>query len=184
MEQQPDVIECNPAPSGNGANAVRAAEGKREYEINAHNKQEYPPMHTAEHILNQTMVRMFGCPRSRNAHIERKKSKCDYQLSTCPTAEQVQAIEDRVNEVIGRQLDVTVEYVDREHLPPEVDLSKLPSDASEMLRLVRVGDYDVCACAGDHVTNTREIPRFKIISHDWNDGVWRLRFRLVEGERQ
>ena len=43
--------------------------------LNAHNKEEYPPMHTAEHILNQTMVRMFGCPRSRNAHIEKKKNK-------------------------------------------------------------------------------------------------------------
>ena len=148
--------------------------------LNEHNKQEYPPMHTAEHILNQTMVRMFGCPRSRNAHIERKKSKCDYLLDACPTEEQVQAIEDKVNEIIARHLDVTVEYADRDHLPPEVDLSKLPADASETLRLVRIGDYDICACAGDHVANTREIPRFKIISHDWNDGTWRVRFRLVE----
>ena len=137
-------------------------------------------MHTAEHILNQTMVRMFGCPRSRNAHIEKKKSKCDYQLPTAPTAEQVQAIEDKVNEVIGRQLDVTVEYVDRDHLPLEVDLSKLPADASETLRLVRIGDYDICACAGDHVVNTSEIPHFKIISHDFADGTWRVRFRLGE----
>ena len=30
--------------------------------LNAHNKEEYPPAHTAEHILNATMVRMFGCP--------------------------------------------------------------------------------------------------------------------------
>ena len=30
--------------------------------LNAHNKEEYPPMHTAEHILNGTMVRLFGCP--------------------------------------------------------------------------------------------------------------------------
>ena len=148
--------------------------------LNEHNKQEYPPMHTAEHILNQTIVRMFGCPRSRNAHIERKKSKCDYQLSTAPTPEQVQAIEDQVNAVIGSNLDVTIEYVDRDHIPPEVDLSKLPTDASETLRLVRIGDYDICACAGDHVANTREIPRFKIISHDFNEGTWRVRFRLVE----
>ena len=148
--------------------------------LNAHNKQEYPPMHTAEHILNQTMVRMFGCPRSRNAHIEKKKSKCDYLLPEAPTEEQVQAIEDKVNEVIDRHLDVKVEYVDRDHIPPEVDLSKLPTDASETLRLVRIGDYDICACAGDHVANTCEIPHFKIISHDWNEGTWRVRFRLVE----
>lgn len=47
---------------------------EQEIQLNEHNKTEYPPMHSAEHILNQTMVRMFGCPRSKNAHIERKKS--------------------------------------------------------------------------------------------------------------
>ena len=139
-------------------------------------------MHTAEHILNQTMVRMFGCPRSRNAHIERKKSKCDYQLAACPTEEQVQEIERRVNEVIQRHLDVTYEFVRRDEVPPEVDLGKLPNDASETLRLVRIGDYDLCACVGTHVANTAEIGQFKIISHDWNaeTGTWRMRFKLVE----
>ena len=153
---------------------------EQELILNAHNKQEYPPMHTAEHILNQTMVRMFGCPRSRNAHIERKKSKCDYLLSAAPSEEQVRELEERVNEVINRHLDVSVEYVDRQHVPPEVDLSKLPADASATLRLVRVGDYDVCACAGDHVKNTIEIAPFKILSHDYSDGRWRVRFKLLE----
>ena len=148
--------------------------------LNEHNKQEYPPMHTAEHILNATMVKMFGCPRSRNAHIERKKSKCDYLLQTCPTTEEVTAIENRVNEVIGQHLDVTIEYVDRDHIPAEVDLSKLPEDASETLRLVRIGDYDTCACVGAHVQNTSEIAPFKIISHDFTDGTWRVRFKLQE----
>ena len=148
--------------------------------LNAHNKEEYPPMHTAEHILNQTMVRMFGCPRSRNAHIERKKSKCDYQLATPPSEEQVREIETRVNEVIRQGMPVRVEYVKRDEVPPEVDLSKLPEDASETLRLVRIGDYDICACAGNHVENTAEIGTFKIISHDFNEGTWRLRFKLIE----
>ena len=147
--------------------------------LNEHNKQEYPPMHTAEHILNATMVKMFGCTRSRNAHIERKKSKCDYQLAAAPTEAQIQEIEAHVNEVIGRNLDVTVEFVDRDHIPPEVDLSKLPADASETLRLIRIGDYDICACAGTHVQNTAEIGSFKIISHDYNDGTWRVRFKLL-----
>ena len=29
---------------------------EQEIQLNEHNKAEYPPMHTAEHILNQTMV--------------------------------------------------------------------------------------------------------------------------------
>lgn len=138
------------------------------------------PMHTAEHILNQTMVRMFGCERSHNAHIERKKSKCDYLLPQEPATEQIAEIEKRVNEVIAQGLPVTTEFCKRDEVPAEVDLGKLPADASDTLRLVRVGDYDVCACIGTHVENTREIGQFKIISHTWENGTLRLRFKLVK----
>ena len=148
--------------------------------LNDHNKNEYPPMHSAEHILNRTMVNMFGCERSKNAHIERKKSKCDYHLNAQPSPEQIAEIERRVNEVIASQVDVTIEFVDRDHIPADVDLSKLPDHASDTLRLVRIGNYDVCACIGTHVQNTREIAPFKIISSDWMDGVWRVRFKLLE----
>ena len=136
------------------------------------------PMHTVEHILNQTMVRMFGCERSRNAHIERKKSKCDYTLPCEPTAEQITEVENRVNEVIRQAHPITIEFVARENVPQEVDLGKLPADASETLRIVRVGDYDICACIGTHVENTSEIGTFKIISHSWENNTLRLRFKL------
>ena len=138
------------------------------------------PMHTTEHILNQTMIRLFGCERSRNAHIERKKSKCDYTLSTEPTAEQIAQIEEKVNEIITQNLPVTTEYCTRDNVPAGVDLGKLPDDASETLRIVRVGDYDTCACIGTHVENTSEIGTFKIISHTWENGTLRLRFKLLQ----
>ena len=135
-------------------------------------------MHTAEHILNATMVRLFGCPRSRNAHIERKKSKCDYLLEQAPTDAQVAEIERSVNEVIGRNLDVTIDFVPREEAAALVDLGKLPENVSETLRIVRVGDYDTCACIGAHVRNTAEIGTFKILSHDFADGRWRVRWKV------
>lgn len=147
--------------------------------LNQHNKLEHEPSHTCEHVLNATMVAMFGCPRSRNAHVERKKSKCDYLLDAEPSAETVAEIERKVNEVIASGLDVTVEFVTRDQAASIVDLSKLPEDASETLRIVRIGDYDACACIGSHVSNTSEIGQFKIISHSYADGVWRLRWKVV-----
>ncbi|MCC8153635.1 MAG: hypothetical protein LIP01_05110 [Tannerellaceae bacterium] len=147
--------------------------------LNEHNKREYPPMHTAEHILNQTMVRMFGCDRSKSSHIERKKSKCDYFLESEPTAEDIQKIENQVNEVIAGNHPVGISFVSIEEVPQGVDLNKLPIDVSETLRIVKVGDYDVCACIGTHVENTAEIGTFKIISYDYSDGRLRLRFKLV-----
>ncbi|WP_368107271.1 hypothetical protein [Bacteroides nordii] len=151
-------------------------------QLNDHNKQEYPPMHSVEHILNATMVKTFGCPRSRTAHIEKKKSKCDYELSSCPTDEQIQAVEDKVNEVINQHLPVTIEFMPKEEAKDIVDLSKLPEDASETLRIVHIGNYDACACIGLHVENTSEIDTFKIISHDYDEEkkVLRIRFKLIK----
>ena len=137
------------------------------------------PMHTVEHILNQTMIRLFGCERSRNAHIERKKSKCDYTLPSAPTEEQITAIEAQVNSVIAQNLPITIEFVTRDNVPASVDLGKLPADASETLRIVRIGDYDTCACIGTHVARTGEIGTFRIISHSYENGTLRLRFKLA-----
>ena len=147
--------------------------------LNDHNKQEYPPAHTAEHILNQTMVRMFGCSRSRVNHIERKKSKCNYDLPTGPSEEQIRQVEAEVNRIIQADLPITERYVTRDEVPSEIDLSKLPEDASETLRLVYVGDYDVCPCLGAHVGHTSEIGNFRISSTSYNDGNFRVVFRVT-----
>jgi misacylated tRNA(Ala) deacylase len=146
--------------------------------LNEAKKDYHRPMHTAEHILNQTMVRMFGCERSKNSHIERKKSKCDYFIDESPDQDKINEIEARVNAQIKRSLDIKIDFVNRKNVPAGVDLSKLPENASETLRIVYVGDYDVCACIGEHVNNTSEIGEFKIISSDYNEGRLRVRFKL------
>ncbi len=147
--------------------------------INQPKKDYNEPMHTCEHILNQTMVRMFCCGRSMNAHIERKKSKCDYILNEAPTEVQILELTERINEIIDLHLPVTIDFMPRKEAGKIVDLSKLPAEATDTLRIVRVGDYDACACIGQHVKNTSELGHFEIISHDYEDGRWRVRFKLV-----
>lgn len=154
-------------------------EKTEDIQLNEHNKEEHRPSHTAEHLLNQTMIRMFGCDRSKNAHIERKKSKINYPLPACPSAELIQQVEDRMNELIAADLPVTFEYVTRDTIPAEVTLDKLPEDASETLRLVRIGDYDLCACIGQHVQSTREIGSFRITSTSYKEGVFRIVFKVT-----
>ena len=146
--------------------------------LNEHNKDEHRPSHTAEHMLNQTMIRMFGCERSKNAHIERKKSKINYNLAECPTPEQVAEIEQRMNQLIAEDLPVTYEFVTRDNIPEGVVLDKLPEDASETLRIVRIGDYDICACIGNHVESTKEIGTFKITSTSYNNGSFRIVYKV------
>lgn len=148
-------------------------------QLNAHNKQEFPPMHTCEHIINRTMINLFGCGRAVSAHIERKKSKLDYAIPQPLSDEDITKIEETVNSVIAQHLDVTTEFITQKEAADRFDLKRLPENASNTVRIVKVGDYDECLCIGLHVQNTSEIGTFKIISHDYNDGILRIRFKLV-----
>ncbi|MBI5021667.1 MAG: hypothetical protein HZB59_09535 [Ignavibacteriales bacterium] len=141
-----------------------------------------PPMHSAEHIVNQTMVRMFNRGRSINAHIEKKKSRIDYNIDRDLTAEEKLEIEKRVNEIINSNLNVTEEFISREEAERMFNLNKLPDDAGERIRIIRIGDYDACPCSGPHVSNTSEIGNFKILSTSFENGFLRIRFKLDKTE--
>ena len=153
-----------------------------DYILNAHNKEEFPPAHTAEHLLNQTMIRMFGCERSTNAHIERKKSKISYVLDHKPSRHEERDIERKMNELIDEDLPVSFEFVNRDNVPEGVSLDRLPEDASETLRLVRIGDYDICPCIGKHVRSTSQFGRFEILGTNWDEvkHTFRIRFKIVQ----
>lgn len=152
-----------------------------EFDLNLHGKEEFPPAHTAEHLLNRTMIKMFGCERSCDAHIERKKSKMSYILDHKPTKREEKEIEKRVNELIEADMPVSFEYVNKNDIPDDVSLGKLPADAAEKIRLVRIGDYDVCPCIGKHVRSTSQIGRFELLGTNWDEvkHSFRIRFKVV-----
>ncbi|MBW2076629.1 MAG: hypothetical protein JRI71_03620 [Deltaproteobacteria bacterium] len=135
-------------------------------------------MHSAEHILNQTMDRMFGCGRCITAHIEPKKSKCDYSLSRTLTDREVQDVEVRVNEVIQADMAVREEFIARDEAGKHYNLARVPEDAGDSIRIVKIGDYDACPCIGPHVASTGEIGEFHIISVGFANGLLRIRYKL------
>jgi len=140
---------------------------------------EYDPrMHSAEHILNQTMVRMFDRGRAFSAHVEKKKSKCDYHFDRDLTPQEREELEHRVNEVIAADLPVREEHLTREEAGRSFNLSRLPGEAGETIRIIRIGDYDACPCSGEHVGHSGEIGGILIISTGHAEGVLRVRFRL------
>ncbi|HUW05054.1 MAG TPA: hypothetical protein VMW01_02230 [Williamwhitmania sp.] len=141
-----------------------------------------PQMHTAEHILNQTMVRMFGTSRSFSNHLERKKSKCDYHFTRPLTEQELAALEDKVNEIIAKNIPISEEFLPRAEAQSRFNLSRLPEEAGDEIRIVKVGSYDSCPCIGPHVANTSEIGQLRILSSDYTDGVLRIRFKLERPE--
>ena len=137
-------------------------------------------MHSAEHILNQTMIRIFKCGRCFSSHIERKKSKCDYHFHRTLGEAEIREIERRVNAIIQDDVDVTEEFVSRTEAEKQYDLARVPKDVNDDVRIVKIGAYDACPCIGPHVNSTKEIGGFKIISTNFENGVLRIRYKLTE----
>ena len=142
-------------------------------------KEYNPQMHSAEHILNRTMVRKFNCGRSFSAHIEKKKSKCDYHFDRDLTKKEVSEIEGKVNEIINSNLKISEEFININDAASRYDLSKLPESSGNEIRIIKIGNYDACPCIGQHVKSTREIGTFKITSTNYSDKVLRIRFILL-----
>lgn len=135
-------------------------------------------MHTAEHLLNGEIARRYACGRAFSAHVERTKSKLDYHLQSPLTEADLRSLEDYINKVIALDIEVTYEFITQAEAMQRFDLSRLPDGASDTVRVVRIGDYDQCLCAGAHVKSTSEIGHFRISSSRFQDGVQRIVFKL------
>lgn len=138
-----------------------------------------PRMHTTEHILNQTMVRLYGCGRCFSAHIEKKKSKCDYRFDRALGENELREIERIVHEIIAVDHPVTEDYLTREEAEHYFALERLPQNIGDKIRIIRVGDYDSCPCSGPHVRSTGQIGGFRIMSSSFEKGVLRIRYKLT-----
>jgi len=106
-----------------------------------------------------------------NFHLDRKPSRQDEKL-----------IEQEMNRLISEDLPVTFEFVSRDELPEGISLERLPDDASETIRLVRIGDYDVCPCIGKHVRSTAQIGSFEMLGTNWDEHEhsFRVRFKIIQ----
>jgi Ser-tRNA(Ala) deacylase AlaX len=145
---------------------------------NENPKEYYPPMHTAEHLLNGTMNKIYNCGRAFSAHIEKKKSKCDYKFDRNLTEEEIRKIEEIINQLIRDDLPVIEDFMTRKEAENKFNLERLPEEAGDTIRIIKIGDYDACPCSGVHVNSTSEIKSFRIVSTSHQDGALRIRFKI------
>lgn len=153
------------------------------------------PMHTAEHVLNSVIMHHFGSQRCFSTHINPKKSKVDFHFSRALTDDEARQIEADVNAVLARNLPVNEHFMPRTEAATLFNLDRLPESAGDTLRIICVGDptlltaprenpgsaglVDACPCIGQHVSHTNECGQFTLVSHEFNDGVLRVRFKVT-----
>ena len=141
--------------------------------------------HTSTHVLLGAIRRVLGGhiwqagaeKRPEIAHID----VTHYKL---PTPDEIRLIEKLANEIVSRNIQVEINWMDRGAAEKKygVRIYQGGMVPGKKLRILKIGDWDVEACGGTHVSNTGELMYIKITSVDKiHDGV--IRFNYVAGTR-
>ncbi len=114
--------------------------------------------HTGEHILSGLFHSLFGLDNV-GFHL----GKCDVTMDVSKplTKEELYRVERLANEIIYENVEVTTSFPTHEELLSLEYRSKL--DLTENVRIVKIGEYDSCACCAPHVARTGEIGLIKIL---------------------
>ncbi|MEM2953418.1 MAG: alanine--tRNA ligase [Candidatus Bathyarchaeia archaeon] len=134
--------------------------------------------HTATHIINSAARRVLG------QHVWQfgtqkgvEGSRLDISHYRRLTREEVQKIEVLANEAVLRNIPVEISWMPRAEAERLYGFRLYQGGAvpGKEIRVVKIGDWEVEACAGTHLRNTGEIGFIKIIhSERIQDGVERL----------
>lgn len=132
--------------------------------------------HTAEHILCGIIHRLFGLD---NVGFHLGEEEVTFDVSGVLDRAQLDRVEELANEAVFSNIEVETLFPTADELSAIEYRAKL--DITEGVRLVRIGDIDICACCAPHVARTGEIGIIKILDfmkHRGGTRIW-----MVAGRR-
>lgn len=114
--------------------------------------------HTAEHILSGLIHTYFGLD---NVGFHLGADYVTMDVSGVLERQDLDRIEDLANAVVFANVAVTSEFPTPDELPTMNYRAKL--DLTENVRIVRIGEFDACACCAPHVARSGECGLIKIL---------------------
>jgi len=136
--------------------------------------------HTSTHILNSSARGVLGSwIWQHSAFKEADHARLDITHHSSLTDQQVQDIENVANDIVAKDMSVTIENYDRGTAEQKYGFKIYQGGVVPVksVRIVSIEDFDVEACGGTHVKKTKEVELIKITkTKRIQDGVVRLEF--------
>jgi misacylated tRNA(Ala) deacylase len=137
-------------------------------------------MHTSQHLVSAIVSDLYGADTVGN-QIGSDKSRIDFKPLKLSMNE-INNLIDLANEYIAKDISVNISEANRSDLEgnPEIRSSmssglwKLLPKSVTRLRVISIGEIDVCPCAGTHVRSLKEIGRVEFVKRD-NKGAGKQR---------
>ena len=137
-------------------------------------------MHTSQHLVSAIVSDLYGADTVGN-QIGSDKSRIDFKPLKLNMNE-IDDLIDLTNEYIAKDINVDISEANRSDLEgnPEIRSSmssglwKLLPKSVTRLRVISIGEIDVCPCAGTHVRSLKEIGKVEFVKRD-NKGAGKQR---------
>ncbi len=156
--------------------------GEYEYSLDTERRNDIAVQHTAEHLFSGIALKDYNL-NNVGFRMGEEVSTIDLDSDTI-SDEMVKELSDKVNEAISKGAKVLGTTIMRHEIETVEGLRKKisPKITDEYIRLVKIEGYDLCACAGFHVGDIKDLKVFKILSHERIKGKY-TRFTFIAGER-
>lgn len=129
--------------------------------------------HSGEHLLSAAFFKLYNA-QNKGFHMSDNYVTIDIDLKDI-TDEMLKAVEIEANSYIYKNEPTQI------YFKPKEEAEKLPLrkaiKAEGMIRIVKMGDFDCCACCGTHVNRSGEVGIIKILKSERYKGMTRIYFK-------
>jgi alanyl-tRNA synthetase len=159
-------------------NGRRLATGPAELILDRTRRRDLSALHTAQHLLSGTLLRMTGAP-TVSMRLGDEVCTIDVAAPELPEATQV-AVEELVADAIEENHPVLIHLCPPERVE-DFPLRKIPPQGEELIRVVEIEGNDFSPCCGTHLSSTGEIGMLRILGTEKHKGMTRVSF--IAGRR-
>ncbi len=138
--------------------------------------------HTATHIMLAGLRKMFGDKtEQKGSNINEERMRFDFNCDHKMTEEELKNLENFVNDVIAKKIDVVkIEKPYNQAVAEGAYGVFNPASDDEMVSIYTIGDVDKQICGGPHAKNTGDLGKFKIVKEESSSsGVRRIKATLT-----
>ena len=136
-----------------------------ELKVNKDVRMDTAKNHSATHLLQKALRETLGDHvEQAGSLVNDEKLRFDFTHFSAMSSDEIKKVEKIVNEKVAEALPIVVKEMSLEDAKKTGAMALFNEKYGDVVRVVNMGDYSIELCGGTHLSNTKDVGLFKIVS--------------------